>query len=122
MGKKPYCKKTVKTSSGTFTAYNLNRYECGAERFCKDKGQILAPITTKEDKDAVAKMLSHPNCEGKNMHQSYFLGLQVSMCGGEAHWDFSNGVKWDDETHARFRRGEGAAGRREPMRSRLVRG
>ena len=88
-----YCKKKVTTSSGTFYAHNTKRYKCGAERYCKDRGQILAPITTQEDKDAITEMLE--DCGGKNILQSYNTGLEINMCGGKAHWDFSNGVKWD---------------------------
>ena len=32
--------------------------------------------------------------------QKYNLGLDINMCGGKPHWDFSSGVKWDDAVHA----------------------
>ena len=54
----------IERPSGTFTAYyngNVNR--SAAHHECAKHGQILAPITEKEDFDAIIKVLSAENEE-----------------------------------------------------------
>ena len=67
------CKYSTTTSSGTFTVYNQLLHKCTATKFCKEKGHILAPITTLEDKEALTKLL-HPYCDiHKNMTKNFLF-------------------------------------------------
>ena len=74
------CSNKVTTASGTFTAYNDLMTHCRAKKFCKEKGQILAPVTNQKDVDALKKMLDH-SCPMHYGVYNYHIGLDVNQCG-----------------------------------------
>ena len=91
----------IERPSGTFTAYyngNVNR--SAAHQECAKHGQILAPITEKEDFDAIVAVLSAENEEniltGRDWWQ-YLVGLEVAY--DNSHKIFTNGVEFDEEKH-----------------------
>ena len=92
------CEYSIKTSSGTFTVYNQLLDKCAATKFCQRKGQILAPIVSQEDKDAITKLLN-PDCEIHQGVRHYHIGLDVTPCGNTQDKVFSNGVIYDKDIH-----------------------
>ena len=92
------CGYSVKTSSGTFTVYNQLLDKCAATKFCKEKGHILAPISTLEDKEALTKLL-HADCDIHKGVRHYHIGLDITPCGGGQDRVFSNGVIYDKNVH-----------------------
>ena len=92
------CTNTTTTASGTFTVYNKELTKCEAKRFCREKGHILAPITTQQDKDAVYKLLD-PRCKEHQGFKFYHLGLDITPCGDTQDRVFTNGVKYDKDIH-----------------------
>ena len=94
----------IERPSGTFTAYyngNVNR--SAAHHECAKHGQILAPITEKEDFDAIIKVLSAENEEniltGRHAWQ-YMVGLEVAL--DNSNKVFTNGVAFDQKKHGAF--------------------
>ena len=93
------CKKSVTTSSGTFTHSETEMTRCEAKKYCRDNGAILAPITTQEDKDAVLGMLDR-DCGWKSFYDSYYhIGLDVYPCGDQQERVFTNGIVYDKDVH-----------------------
>ena len=92
------CGYSIKTSSGTFTVYNQLLDKCAATKFCQRKGQILAPIVSQEDKDAITKLLN-PDCKIHQGVRHYHIGLDVTPCGGSQDRVFTNGVIYDKNVH-----------------------
>ena len=89
------------TSSGTFTVYHKKLTKCEAKKFCRDKGHILAPVTTQEDKDALLDLLDD-ECEEHYGATVYLLGLDITPCGKTQERTFTNGVAYDKSTHGRL--------------------
>ena len=52
------CKTEVTTKSGRFTFYNEQVRGCQAKLKCLERGEILAPITNKEDLDAITGIMN----------------------------------------------------------------
>ena len=98
------CKSSFTTSSGKFTAYPELASKCEAEKLCADKGQILAPFTTKEDVQAVTDMFRNNGEECKYSYykyKDYRVGLNfIKVSEGVFRKEFSNGVQWDDKKHS----------------------
>ena len=92
------CGYTTATSSGTFTVYNKELTKCEAKRFCRDKGHILAPITTQEDKNAVLKLLD-PSCDIHKGGEIYLVGLDITPCGKSQDRTFTNGQSYKESVH-----------------------
>ena len=92
------CSYSIKTSSGTFTAYNQLLDRCSATKFCKNKGHILAPIVNDEDKAAITKLLN-PDCEIHQGSRFWHLGLDITPCGDTQDRVFTNGQKYDKSVH-----------------------
>ena len=92
---------SLSTSSGTFTVYHKKLTKCEAKKFCRDKGHILAPVTTKQDKDALLELL-HPTCEEHYGATTYLLGLDITPCGKTQDRVFTNGLAYDKNTHGRL--------------------
>ena len=90
------CKSSFTTSSGKFTAYPELASKCEAEKLCADKGQILAPFTTKEDVQAVTDMFQNnpKECEYSwYKYKDYRVGLNfIKGSDGVFRKEFSNGV------------------------------
>ena len=94
----------IERPSGTFTAYyNRNVNKSAAQKECAKHGQILAPITEKEDFDAIIEVLSTKNEEnlltGRHLWD-YMVGLEVAS--DNSHRIFTNGVEFDKEKHGSF--------------------
>ena len=92
------CIKSITTSSGTFSFSEKEMTRCEAKKYCRDKGQILAPIMTQEDKDAVLEMLD-PNCVDYFSETFYHIGLDVYPCGDKQYRVFTNGVEYKKDVH-----------------------
>ena len=92
------CLKNITTSSGTFSFSEIQMTRCEAKTYCRDRGQILAPIMTQEDKDAVLKMLD-PNCLKHYSESFYHIGLDVQPCGDTQERIFTNGIAYSAEAH-----------------------
>ena len=67
-----HCGYTTTTSSDTFTVYNQLLDRCTAKKFCQKN--ILAPKTSKKDKDVVTNLF-HPWCKIHQGTRRYHLGL-----------------------------------------------
>ena len=92
------CPKSVTTSSGTFSYSERQMTRCEAKKYCRERGQILAPITTQEDKDAVLTMFNE-KCFNHYTESFYHIGLDVFPCGDTQERVFTNGVKYDANIH-----------------------
>ena len=92
------CPKSVTTSSGTFSFSEKQMTRCEAKKYCRERGQILAPITTQEDKDAVLTMFND-KCFNHYSESFYHIGLDVFPCGDTQERVFTNGVKYDAIIH-----------------------
>ena len=95
------CGFSTTTSSGTFTAYNKKLTKCEAKKFCRDKGHILAPITTQEDKTAVLKLLD-TRCDEHKGGEFYLVGLDITPCGESQDRTFSNGLNYVESVHGKL--------------------
>ena len=94
----------IERPSGTFTVhYKYNHNFTAAQKECAKHGQILAPITEKEDFDAIVEVLSAENEEniltGRDFTQ-YMVGLEVAYDNSKKV--FMNGVEFDKEKHGAF--------------------
>ena len=100
------CASEVITRSGKFTFYRQEMSICEAKKFCARREGILAPITNKEDFDALhraAKAGNHPGCQYHHGYAQYFIGLDVTPCGeGKQDRVFTNGEVWDDDVHGKL--------------------
>ena len=91
--KKP-CGNSLTTSAGTYTFYKSEMTQNDATKFCEDKGQILAPITSQEEFNKVNKYVQ--GCCNLNGITFYHIGLYVV---GRDVKLFSNCEKWDSAKH-----------------------
>ena len=94
----------IERPSGTFTAYFKERQNfTTAQKECAKHGQILAPITEKEDFDAIIEVLSAKNeynlITGRDFTQ-YMVGLEVAYDNSKKV--FMNGVEFDQKKHGSF--------------------
>ena len=92
------CKNQVTTKSGTFTFHLDMVTYCEAKKICASKGEIVAPITNREDLEAVTK-LALQDCGGFRDWTNYTFGLDIKVCDDEEERVFTNGVKWDESLH-----------------------
>ena len=97
---------SVKTKTGTFTAYTEKVSKCEAEKRCKKRGEILAPIANRRDAKKILKLFksnTDENCP-VSLHGvgSFWLGLDVTYTENEQERVFSNGVKWDEKKHSKI--------------------
>ena len=92
------CITNTTTSSGTFLFSKGHMTRCEAKKFCREKGGVLAPITTQEDKDAVLEMIN-PECFEHYLDNMYHIGLDVYNCGDQQERVFSNGIIYDKNVH-----------------------
>ena len=94
---KKYCSNSLTTSRGTYTFYQEHMIKAEATKFCEAKGQILAPITSKEEFD---KVHNHVNkCRNLSGPRTYHIGLYVF--GNDLKF-WSNHEKWDSAKHERL--------------------
>ena len=100
------CSREVFTATGKFTFHDQLVSICEAKKICAENDEILAPITNKQDYDAVmtvAKSGNHPGCPFHHGDQQYFTGLDVTPCGkGKQERVFTNGVVWDESVHGKL--------------------
>ena len=94
----------IERPSGTFTAfYGYNKNFTAAQKECAKHGQILAPITEKEDFDAIVEVLSAENeynvITGRDFWE-YIVGLEAAYDNSKKV--FMNGVEFDEEKHGSF--------------------
>ena len=91
------CSDSLTTSRGTYTFYESEMNKNDAAKFCEDKGQILAPITSQEEFDAMHNhVIKCGNLCGINV---YHIGLYVF---GKDVKLFSNCEKWDSAKHEKL--------------------
>ena len=97
----PTCDTTVTTPTGVFTYYDGDVTHCQAKVACIKKGQILAPVTNKQDLDALLSIADSRNasCEFHNVLLKYHIGLDVRKCGGTETRVFTNNVLWNQTEH-----------------------
>ena len=101
--KKPRtCTTVVNTASGEFTFHSEVMSRCEAKKFCKKQGGILAPVTNRQDLNALKEAAYNRNKECPfhyGVHQ-YNVGLDITPCGykKQDRW-FTNGVEWDKKVH-----------------------
>ena len=92
------CKSQVTTKSGTFTFHDQLLSYCKAKKFCASEGEILAPITNKENLEALKKVTRQSCFKGKTMRWN--TGLDIEVCNGvEVKKVFTNGVNWNEKLH-----------------------
>ena len=89
---KKSCGDSLTTSVGTYTFYESQMNKNDAAKFCKDKGQILAPITSQEEFDKVHQFVN--KC--CNTVTTYHVGLFVF---GQDVKMFTNCEEWDSAKH-----------------------
>ena len=94
----------IERPSGTFTVHYKERQNfTAAQKECAKNGQILAPITEKEDFDAIFEVVTAENEEnlitGRDWTQ-YMVGLEVAYDNSKKV--FMNGVKFDEKKHGSF--------------------
>ena len=84
-----------------FTYYDGDVTHCEAEVQCIKKGQILAPVTNKQDLDALLSIADSRNesCEFHHIYIKYHIGLKVRKCDGIETRVFSNNVLWNETLH-----------------------
>ena len=92
------CSLKTTTSSGTFTIVNTRLSRCEAKKYCKERNQILAPITNDVDKTAILDLID-PRCAIHRGDKHYHIGLEVTACGDTQERTFSNGVAYDKAVH-----------------------
>ena len=77
----PSCTTQVTTQTGRFTFYFKKMSICEAKKFCAEKNEILAPITNRNDFDAVKKIIkagNHPGCQFYDFDSDYLIGLDIT--------------------------------------------
>ena len=92
-----YCSDSLTTSRGTYTFHQEHITKAAATKFCEAKGQILAPITSKEEFDTIHNHMI--KCRNLCGPRTYHIGLYIM------HKDlkfFSNCEKWDPEKHEKL--------------------
>ena len=95
-GEHKFCENTtITTQSGTFTFYNdKNLSRDGAKAFCKEKGEILAPITTWDDFYKLRNFTD--GCTNLGGSSFYRVGLDVV---DDNNRYFTNGEVFDKSVH-----------------------
>ena len=98
------CNTTVTTPTGVFTYYDAEVTYCQAKVECARRGQILAPVTNRGDLDALLSVANDkdPNCKFHYGYIDYFIGLDVSICGGEQTRLFTNNQQWNETEHGQL--------------------
>ena len=101
------CHHSVTTKSGTFTAHTELVTKCQAEKMCKKRGGMLAPITTKRDAHRILKLFKtnskDVSCGVTSEDLAhYWVGLDVTYTKDEDTKIFSNGVKWVERKHGKI--------------------
>ena len=99
--RKMVCNNSVTTPRGKFTLYTEEVTRCEAKRKCKQRGKILAPITTQHDFDKIRALqenneVSYECAYGFGHFYEYHIGLDVKNVGGKLIKEFEDGTKWDD--------------------------
>ena len=89
---KKVCGDSLTTSAGTYTFYESKMNKNDATKFCQDKGQILAPITSQGEFDKVHQFVN--KC--CNTLSTYHVGLFVF---GKDVKMFTNCEQWDSAKH-----------------------
>ena len=95
------CKNSVITKSGTFTFFDEWTTKCQAEKKCKKRGEILAPVTNRKDAKKIQELFkSNVGIEGCrivwNAGASYWLGLDETFTENGKPKTFTNGLKWKE--------------------------
>ena len=88
------CKNSFTTSRGTYTFYEEEMNKAEAKQFCENKGQILAPITSKGEFDKVHRYAS--SCGNLGGWNFYHIGFYVFKKDVKL---FSNCEKWNSAEH-----------------------
>ena len=88
------CGNSLTTSAGTYTFYKSEMTQNDATKFCEDKGQILAPITSQEEFNKVHNYVQ--GCCDLSGITTYHIGLYVI---GHDVKLFSNCEKWNSAKH-----------------------
>ena len=92
------CRMQTTTKSGTFTVHDQWVKKCRAKKICESKGEILAPIETKEDLHAIHELLMQ-DCGVFPPLPLFFTGLDVNVCGKKEERIFTDGVKFNETLH-----------------------
>ena len=92
------CRMQTTTKSGTFTVHGQRIKKCKAKKICESKGEILAPIETKEDLHAIHELLMQGCGVFENM-PLFHTGLDIAVCGKEEKRVFTDGAKWNQTLH-----------------------
>ena len=100
------CIKEITTPSGVFTFYGEKVEKCVARKKCAEKGQILAPIMSTEDAQALLQATDKTSCEFHEYYETYHIGLDIlkTKCGNKEEKIFSNGVVFDEAIHGKVYR------------------
>ena len=102
------CRRTLTTKSGTFTFFNEKVSKCLAEKKCKKRGEILAPIATSRDAKKIMNLFESnvpiENCTFATnfFPNGYWIGLDVSYTENDQQKTFSNGIRWKERKHGRI--------------------
>ena len=107
--KNPTCARSVTTPTGTFTYFSKEVTSCQAKIECAKRGQILAPITNEQDRDALRSIakLEDPTCKFHYGYKKYHIGLDIKKCGDRIHRIFSNNVVYNKTLHGGLYRWNG---------------
>ena len=101
------CLNSVSTRSGKFTFFDEFVSKCQAEKKCKKRGEILAPITNRRDKKKILNLFMSIN-DGEDCMftwhagADYWLGLDETFTENGQPKMFTNGVKWNQRKHSRI--------------------
>ena len=101
------CKRSFTTKTGKFTFFHEESTRCHAEKKCRNRGEILAPITNRRDAKKFKELLMSNNkvdgCPIKR-HSTidYWIGLDVTYTEYERKKVFSNGVAWKERKHSKI--------------------
>ena len=101
------CRQSVSTKSGKFTFFTEVVTRCQAEKKCKKRGEILAPVTNCKDAKKIQELFeSNVGIEGCKFrwqyYTNYWLGLDVNYTENTNEYTFSNGVKWKKRKHEKI--------------------
>ena len=100
----PTCNTTVTTPTGVFTYFDEEVTYCQAKLNCLKIGQILAPITSLNDVDALHSVIDkyNPECKFHYGAFHYHIGLDISRCDGKQYRMFTNNVVWNETEHGQL--------------------
>ena len=101
------CQNSVTTKSGTFTFFDEFVTHCQAEKKCKKRGEILAPVTNRKDANKIQGLfMSNVGIEGCrfvwNAGARYWLGLDETFTKNGKPKMFTNRLKWKERKHSRI--------------------